>query len=103
MVVELQCDTTIRGCLASCDDSLNLQLERVSVKNIDGKVRTAEFIYVRGTRVRCVHVPSNLTPQEAVAKDAKRRAAALHRAAAQAVTERQAKGEATGGSASLSS
>ncbi|KDD74118.1 hypothetical protein H632_c1555p0 [Helicosporidium sp. ATCC 50920] len=95
VVVELQSEAVLRGRLASCDDDLNVQLEDVRFlagPQAAGGFSSAPFVYVRGSRIRFIHVPGNMTPREAVAKDAARRRAALQRAAQLAASARLAKG-----------
>ena len=74
VLVELHDDTIIRGTLVSADPSLHLQLEDVVVKSLDGSLRKAQQLHVRGSKVRMVHLPGNVTPEAAV-KEHRRKAA----------------------------
>ncbi|KAL6781647.1 SMP10 [Auxenochlorella protothecoides x Auxenochlorella symbiontica] len=83
LVIELHCDTIVRGVLTAVGDGLDLQLESASIAPLQGPTRAAEYLYLRGSRVRYVHTPPNLHPREAITAAAKRRTSALAAHAAQ--------------------
>lgn len=79
VIVELARDTIVRGTLASAEEGLGLHLTDATVKTVDGAVRQAAVLHVRGSAVRFVHLPGNVDPAAAV--EAARRRAAAARAA----------------------
>lgn len=66
VVAELHNDTIIRGMLTSSDSALNLQMEEATVKSLDGTVRTVAQLYIKGTKLRMIHLPGNLDPSQTI-------------------------------------
>jgi U6 snRNA-associated Sm-like protein LSm2 len=81
LVVELRKDTVVRGTLLAADDDMNLQLADATVQPLQGTARRAEYVYLRGSSVRFVHLPGSLEPSAAV-EASRRRATEARRAAA---------------------
>lgn len=93
VVVELRCDTVVRGMLASADDKLNLQMEGVTYQPLQGEARRMEVLHVRARHVRFVHLPGNLDPAAAVEQHRRRVALAAREHAAQKGVVKLRKGE----------
>lgn len=87
LVVELRCDTIVRGELLGADDQLNLQLGAATHQPLQGTKREMPYVYIRGRHVRFIHLPGSLEPAAAVEAHRRRVAAAVkehERAQAQA-------------------
>lgn len=77
IVVELHSDTIVRGRLLAVSDGMSLQMEETTLTPLQGKARQAPYLYLRGSSIRFVHTPPNVTPAQAIANAAKKRAEAL--------------------------
>lgn len=77
IVVELHSDTIVRGRLFAVGECLGLQLEDTTLTPLQGPPRKGEYLYLRGSSIRFVHTPANVTPSQAIATAAKKRREAL--------------------------
>eukprot|EP00884_Botryococcus_braunii_P001965 jgi/Botrbrau1/1176/Bobra.0162s0061.2 len=76
VIVELRNDTIIRGLLESADDGLNLVLNGVTVQKLQGRPTNQDFMFVKGSTIRYIHVPKAVKVATVV-EDQARRVAAL--------------------------
>ena len=93
VVVELRCDTIVRGVLTSADDQLNLMMADVTYQPLQAPKRQLDNLFVKARQVRFIHLPANLEPAAAVEAHRRRAAQALREHAAQAQVVRVQKGQ----------
>eukprot|EP01083_Nonionella_stella_P035431 96673_1 len=58
--VELISGELFRGQLKNCEDSMNIQIENVTVTARDGRISKLQHVYVRGSQIRFIIFPDML-------------------------------------------
>ena len=89
VVVELRCDTIVRGTLLGADEQLNLQLTGASYQPLQGRQRDMGYLYIRGRQVRYIHLPGNLDPAATIEAQRRRVVQAIREHAAAQQTQAQ--------------
>lgn len=60
ITVELKTGELYRGHLDAAEDTMNLQLSKVALTAVDGKVTRLEHVYLRGSHIRFIVLPELL-------------------------------------------
>jgi small nuclear ribonucleoprotein D3 len=60
ITVELKTGELYRGHLDAAEDTMNLQLSKVVLTAVDGKVTRLEHVYLRGSHIRFIVLPDIL-------------------------------------------
>jgi len=58
--IELTNGEVYRGLMVDAEDSMNCQLQNVTLTGRDGRVSKLEYVYIRGSKVRFVILPDML-------------------------------------------
>ncbi|GLJ49436.1 hypothetical protein SUGI_1046780 [Cryptomeria japonica] len=66
ILVELRNDTCVRGLLDDCDDAINVIIKDSLVEDVQGVEKKLPLIFIRGSHIRFVHIPLNISISQAV-------------------------------------